>query len=155
MSKTVYGERIGKSGKILVGCSAVIFGETREKVLLTRRADNGKWCLPSGHMEAGESAMEACIREVKEETGLSVRVKRLVGIYTNPNRLLEYPDGNKFHLVALHFEAGVTGGELSLSDETTDYGYFTLPEIAEMDLMEIHRERIADTVAGQVPAFFR
>jgi ADP-ribose pyrophosphatase YjhB (NUDIX family) len=155
VSKTIYGERIGKQGKILVGCSAAIFDPAREKVLLTRRADNGKWCLPSGHMEAGESAVEACVREVKEETGLDVRIRRLVGIYTDPNRLLEYPDGNKFHLVALHFEAEVTGGELTLSDETTAYGYFTIPEIAEMDMLEIHRERIADAAAERVPAFMR
>ncbi|MBN2085142.1 MAG: NUDIX domain-containing protein [Anaerolineales bacterium] len=155
MSKTIFGDRIGATGKILVGCSAVVFNGTREKVLLTRRADNGQWCLPSGHMEPGESAVEACIREVKEETGLSVRVKRLVGIYTNPNRLLEYPDGNKFHLVALHFEAEVTGGELSISAETTDFGYFTLLEINAMDMLEIHRERIEDAVTGQIPAFMR
>jgi ADP-ribose pyrophosphatase YjhB (NUDIX family) len=155
VSKTIYGERIGKQGKILVGCSAAIFDPARQKVLLTRRADNGKWCLPSGHMEAGESAVEACVREVKEETGLDVRIRRLVGIYTDPNRLLEYPDGNKFHLVALHFEAEVTGGELTLSDETTAYGYFTIPEIAEMDMLEIHRERIADAAAERVPAFMR
>jgi ADP-ribose pyrophosphatase YjhB (NUDIX family) len=155
MSKTIYGERIGKQGKILVGCSAAIFDEKREKVLLTRRADNGKWCLPSGHMEPGESALEACVRETKEETGLDVRVTRLVGIYTDPNRLLEYPDGGQFHLVALHFEAEVTGGALALSDETTAYGYFALPEIDRMDMLEIHRERITDAAADQIPAFMR
>ena len=155
MSKTTYGERIGRLGRILVGCSAVIFDETGQKVLLTRRADNGKWCLPSGHMEAGESAVETCIREVKEETGLSVQVKRLVGVYTNPHRLLEYPDGNKFHLVALSFEAEVIGGELTTSDETTAFGYFTLAEIYELDMLQIHIERIEDAWKEQPEAFMR
>jgi ADP-ribose pyrophosphatase YjhB (NUDIX family) len=156
MSKTTFGERIGRLGKILVGCSAVIFDETRQKVLLTRRADNGQWCLPSGHMEAGESAMETCIREVKEETGLSVQVKRLVGVYTNPHRLLEYPDGNKFHLVALNFETEVIGGGLTTSDETTQFGYFSLPEIYGLgDMLQIHIERIEDTFKEQPQAFMR
>src|ERR1044071_760849 len=73
-------------------------------------------------MEAGEYAAEACIREVWEETGLSVRVKRLVGVYSNPNQLVVYPDGNKVHIVVMSFEVEVIGGELGLSNETTEAG---------------------------------
>ncbi|MCB0119780.1 MAG: NUDIX domain-containing protein, partial [Anaerolineales bacterium] len=51
MSQVLYGPRLGKEGKVRVGCSAVIFDETRQKVLLTKRADNGRWCLPGGGME--------------------------------------------------------------------------------------------------------
>jgi ADP-ribose pyrophosphatase YjhB (NUDIX family) len=155
MSSIAYGERIGRRGKILVGCSAVIFDEMRNKVLLTRRADNGKWCLPSGHMEPGESAEEACIREVREETGLAVRLTRLAGIYTDPDRLLEYPDGGKYHLVALNFEAEITGGELTAGDETTDFGYFSLREIAALDMMDIHVERIEDALKAEERAFMK
>ena len=93
MTKVVFGERIGREGKLRLGCSAVILDETRQKVLLTRRADNGQWCLPSGGMEPGESAAEACAREVREETGLHVRVVRLIGVYSDPNQLIIYPDG--------------------------------------------------------------
>ena len=155
MTKTLFGERIGKQGKILVGCSAVLFDEKREKVLLTRRGDNRKWCLPSGHMEPGESAEECCVREVREETGLAVKIKRLVGVYSNPNRLLTYADGNQFHLVAIHFEAEVTGGKLSLSDETTAYGYYARAEINTLDMLEVHIERIHDSFMDQMQAFCR
>ena len=155
MSTIVYGERIGRLGTLSVGCSAIIFDESRQKVLLTRREDNGKWCLPSGHMEVGESAMEACIREVKEETGLSVTITRFVGTYTNPDRLIEYPDGNRFHLVALHYEAKIIGGELTTSNETTDFGYYSLPEMKKLDMLEIHMERIEDSFTGQSQAFMR
>ena len=44
-------------------------------------------------MDAGESVAEACAREVGEETGLEVRIERLIGVYSNPHRLLEYADG--------------------------------------------------------------
>lgn len=87
-TQVLYGERFGKQGELRVGCSATIFDEKREKVLLTRRADNGRWCLPGGRMESGESAAEACEREVLEETGLTVRVTRLVGVYSNPDQLV-------------------------------------------------------------------
>src|SRR5512140_3349027 len=114
MIQILFGERIGRQGAIRLGCAAILFDETRQKVLLTRRADNGQWCLPSGGMEPGESAAEACAREVWEETGLHVRILRLTGVYSDPNQLIVYPDGTKIQVVALNFETEVTGGELGL-----------------------------------------
>jgi 8-oxo-dGTP pyrophosphatase MutT (NUDIX family) len=75
MTQILYGDRIGRKGNIRLGCSAVLFDANREKILLTRRADNGQWCLPSGGVEPGESVTEACFRETWEETGLKVRVE--------------------------------------------------------------------------------
>ena len=154
MTQIIYGDRIGKQGKIRLGCSAAIFDE-RGRVLLTKRLDNGQWCLPSGGLEPGESAAEACEREVLEETGLSVVVKRLVGVYSHPNQLVIYPDGNKVQIVALHFEAEIIGGELGLSDETSDFGYFTMKEIEGLEMLDRHTERIIDTLARQSEAFIR
>jgi 8-oxo-dGTP pyrophosphatase MutT (NUDIX family) len=155
MATIIHGERAGKLGKITVCCSAIIRDATNQRILLTRRIDNGRWCLPGGSMEPGESAAEACAREVWEETGLRVQVGKLIGVYTNPNILIEYPDGNRFHFVSMNFEAEVIDGELSTSDETADYGYFSLDQIESMELMEDHRERIADAFAEQVATFVR
>lgn len=154
MTQILYGERIARQGKLRLGCSAAIFDE-HGRILLTQRTDNGQWCLPGGGVEAGESVAEACEREVWEETGLSVRVKRLVGVYSHPDQLAVYPDGNKAHIVVLHFEAEVIGGELGLSDETTDFGYFTLEEVEKLDMLGRHKERILDTLANQKEAFVR
>jgi len=104
MTQVLYGPRLGREGEIRLGCSAAIFDE-RGHILLTRRTDNGQWCLPGGRVESGESVAEACEREVLEETGLSVRVKRLIGVYSNRDALMEYPDGNKVQIVVLNFEA--------------------------------------------------
>lgn len=155
MSQILYGERLGKNGKLTIGCSAVIFDETRQKVLLTRRVDNGLWCLPGGGMEAGESVEECCIREVFEETGLRVKVKRLIGIYSNPDQLVIYPDGNQAHFVAMNFEAEIVGGELGLSNETSQTGYFTLAEMQSMPVHDRHTDRVVDALAGQTAAFIR
>ena len=106
-------------------------------------------------MEPGESAEEACVREVEEEMGLHVQVTRLIGIYTSPNRIVAYADGNRYQMVAFSFEAQVLSGELRLSDETIEFGYFSPAEIESLDLMEDHRERIRDALAGQLEAFMR
>jgi ADP-ribose pyrophosphatase YjhB (NUDIX family) len=154
MTQVLYGPRLSKQGKIRLGCSASILDD-HGRILLTRRTDNGQWCLPGGRMESGESAAEACEREVLEETGLNVRVKRLVGVYSHPDQLVVYPDGKKAHIVALHFEAEVTGGEAGLSDETTDFGYFTLREIEGMELLGRHKERILDTLENHPEALIK
>lgn len=154
MTQIIYGDRIGKQGNIRLGCSAAIF-DGQKRILLTKRTDNGQWCLPSGALEPGESVAEACEREVIEETGLSVRVKRLVGVYSHTDQLVVYPDGNKVQIVALHFEAEVIGGELGLSDETSNFGYFTIEEINGLEMFGRHKERIIDTLATQSEAFIR
>lgn len=154
MTQVLYGPRLGKEGKIRLGCSAAIFDE-HGRILLTRRADNGQWCLPGGRMESGESAAEACEREVLEETGLRVRVKRLVGVYSHPDQLVIYPDGNKAHIVALHFEVEVVSGQPSLSDETTDFGYFTMDEVKGMEMLGRHKERVIDTLENHIEALIK
>ncbi len=154
MTQVLYGPRLGKEGKLRLGCSAAIFDE-HKRILLTRRADNGQWCLPGGALESGESAAEACEREVLEETGLRVRVTRLVGVYSHPDQLVIYPDGNKAFIVALHFEAEVIGGELGLSNETTDFGYFALDEMQDMEFLGRHKERILDTLGNYPQALIK
>ena len=155
MAKIITGDRVGQNGTIRVGCSAVIFHKNRDKILLTRREDNNQWCLPGGGMEPGESASEACVREVEEETGLQVTINRLIGVYTTPHELIVYQDGNKFQLVALCFEAEIVGGELRLSCETTEYGYFSYQEIQELDLLLNHTQRIKDAYSGEMTTFIR
>jgi ADP-ribose pyrophosphatase YjhB (NUDIX family) len=96
-------ERISKQGKLRLGCSAVLFDDTHRKILLTRRTDNGMWCLPGGMIDAGESVSEACEREVWEETGLRAHVIHLTGVYSDPNNMVVYRDGNQVHIVVLNF----------------------------------------------------
>lgn len=148
MSKVLYGPRLGKEGKLRVGCSAVIFDQNRQKVLLTQRTDNGRWCLPGGGMEAGESAAETCQREVWEETGLKVRAKKLLGVYSNPDQLVIYPDGNKAFFVVLNFEVEILGGELGLSDETTAFGWFSPAEMESLPMHGQHKSRVEDALLG-------
>lgn len=155
MTHILHGERIGKQGKLRLGCSAVLFDSKHSKVLLTRRTDNGMWCLPGGMIEAGELVAEGCEREVWEETGLRVRVTRLTGVYSDPHHVIVYPDGNQAHIVVLNFEVELLSGEPGLSNEATGVDWFPVREAIEMDLFDDHSAHVRDTLAGQDAAFIR
>lgn len=144
MTFVEFGDRIGKQGKIRLGCSGVLFDETRTQIFLTRRSDNGEWCLPGGGADAGESVSETVVREFLEETGIKVEVVALLGVYSSPHSLLVYPDGSKFQIVALNFEVKRISGDAVITEETTEFGFFSKEEIAALQLLPIHRDRIAD-----------
>ncbi|MBK8032803.1 MAG: NUDIX domain-containing protein [Chloroflexi bacterium] len=155
MARIINGDRIAKTAQIRTGCAALIWNNDKTEILLTRRTDNGLWCLPGGGVDPGETVEEACIREVWEETGLQVRVERLIGVYSSPNRVIQYADGNRFQIIGLMFAVEVTGGQLTLNHEVSEFGYFAPAEIAELALMEHHRERIVDALADQSVTFIR
>ena len=154
-AKIIHGERVGRLGRLTVGCSAGIFDPSKQMILLIRRADNGRWGVPGGYMEAGESVTEGCAREVLEETGLHVQVKRLIGVYTSPHILVEYPDGNRWQFVALYFAAEPIGGDIKAGDDATEAGYFSHAETENMDIGSFDRQLIADAFATQEAAFIR
>src|SRR5437762_7698892 len=109
--------------------SAVIF-DRRSRLLLQQRSDGGQWGLPGGSVEIGESVAEAVVREVREETGLSVRPRRIVGVYSDPAlQVVRYPDGNVWHYISTCFECSVQSGELTTCDETLALEYFPLRKL--------------------------
>jgi len=144
MVKINIGDRVGTQGKLAIGCSASVFDIEQEKMLLIRRTDNGLWAVPGGYMEPGESLTEACRREVLEETGLTIKVHRLIGIYTSPNLTLEYPDGNIWQIVVLHFEAIPVTGEFKLGDETAEIRYFSQSEANKIQMNSLDQKRMLD-----------
>lgn len=154
MTRVIRGDRVGKQGRLAVGCSAVVL-DSMGNILLVRRADNGRWAVPGGYMEPGESVTEACAREVWEETGIRVRVGRLIGVYNSPHIMVEYPDGNRFQLVMLCFAAEPVEGDLCTSEETTEVGYFSRADVEDMDMSGFNRQRIDDAFAAQDIAFVR
>ena len=82
-----------------------------------------------------------------EETGLEIRTQRLIGVYSNRDQLVIYPDGNKVQIVVLSFEAEVTGGKLGLSDETTAAAYYSPSDMELMAMHGRHLEHVHDALA--------
>ncbi len=99
-------------------------------------------------MEPGESVVEAARREVEEETGVVVRVGRLIGVYSSPEtQVVAYSNGDRVQAVNLCFEAYAEGtGTLSTPEETLATGYFA-PDALPTPLVPIHVFRIEDALA--------
>jgi 8-oxo-dGTP pyrophosphatase MutT (NUDIX family) len=152
MAEFIVGERVGREASLSVAVNAVVFNPAGE-VLLTRRADNGLWCLPGGVMEPGESVVEAIEREVAEETGLRAEITRLVGVYSDPNLVVAYRDGGRYQPVVLCLQCEIMGGRMTLSTETTDIGFF--PDGALPPLVPPHVQRLQDAWANQMEPFIR
>ena len=134
--------------------SAVIF-DRRGRLLLQQRSDGGQWGLPGGSVEIGESVHDAVIREVREETGLTVTVRRLIGVYSEPAlQVVRYPDGNVWHYVNVCFECVARGGELTLCDETLALKYVS-PARLPATVLSNHRIRIRDACTRRAAAFIR
>ena len=106
-------------------------------------------------MEAGESAEEACVREVLEETGLHIIVTKLFGVYSNPHFVVEYDDGNCIQPVGLCFEGNPIGGELVTTKETISFGYYTQVQIESIDVVEDDLVVINDAFTKSEAAFIR
>jgi 8-oxo-dGTP pyrophosphatase MutT (NUDIX family) len=141
--------------KLLPSACAVIF-DAEGKLLLQRRADNGYWGLPAGRMDPGESIEHTAIRETREETGFIVKTKRLIGVYSDPSNycISSYPDGTLVQYVNLVFECEIIGGEMAISHESTDIGFFDLNALPEPILLS-HKLRIDDALAGNPGVFVR
>ena len=137
------------------GATAIIFNESGE-VLLQKRSDNGWWSLPGGGMDIGESIEQCVIREVFEETGLQVTVTRLVGISSDPEQhsVMSYPDGAVVQYVGAYFECETRSGELRISEESTDIGYFAVGGLPDNTLIS-SRQRIEDAAANRAEPFIR
>jgi 8-oxo-dGTP pyrophosphatase MutT (NUDIX family) len=134
--------------------SAVIF-DRRGRLLLQQRSDGGQWGLPGGSVEIGESVADAVVREVHEETGLTVRPRRIIGVYSDPTlQVVRYPDGNVWHYVNVCFECRVLGGELTTCDETLALAYVPLGRLPRT-LLPNHRIRIRDARARRAAAVIR
>lgn len=117
----------------LVGVGAVIIEDDR--ALLIRRGTPpllGEWSLPGGVLECGESLREAAIREAREETGLTVEVGAMLGVY---ERVIRADDGRvRYHYVLIDFLCRPVSGEIKAGSDAAEVGWFRREELPALKL---------------------
>ncbi|MGR4850425.1 NUDIX hydrolase [Streptomyces sp. LARHCF252] len=119
---------------LVVAASAVVTDD-QGRILLQRRRDNDLWALPGGGMDMNDSLPGCAVREVKEETGYDVEITGLVGTYTDPRHVIAYSDGEVRRQFNICFTARIVGGELTVSDESTQVRFV---DPSDLDALSMH-----------------
>jgi 8-oxo-dGTP diphosphatase len=125
-------------------CAFAAVRDITGRLLLVRRCDTGDWELPGGHVDPGESASDTAVRETVEESGVTVEITGLAGIYTDPGHVIADPrTGLVRQPFAVCFHArplsGSPGGDQA---ETSDARWFTSGDIPALPIRPAMRMRI-------------
>ncbi|WP_416867022.1 MAG: NUDIX hydrolase N-terminal domain-containing protein [Imperialibacter sp.] len=97
------------------------------QVLLIKEKADGRWALPGGWADVGYTPSAVAVKEVREETGLDVKIERLLAVFDNS--LHQHPP-SPFYVYKLFFLGTVTGGSFDLKGhESLEVGFFSLQEL--------------------------
>ena len=143
---------VGTAPLWLSGASAVVRGNDG-RILLTRRADNGRWAVVSGILEPGEEPAVAAVREVAEETGVVADVVRLTSVdVTAP---ITYPNGDVAQYLDVCFLLRATGGSARVADdENVEVAWFE-PDALPAELTDTSALRVDKALRDVPEAWFR
>lgn len=137
-----YNDPMAPPANHLVPAASAVVVNTSGAILLHRRSDNDLWALPGGTMEPGESILDTVVREVREETGLEVRPRSVVGIYTDPQHVISFDDGEVRQQFSVCFSCDAIGGTLKISDESTDLQFIAVDVVGDLAMHPSIRLRI-------------
>ena len=123
----------------IVGVGAVIV--CNGKILLEKRKSEpgrGKWTIPGGLVELGESAEQTVIREVKEETNLKVEEPKLIDVVNSIT--LDENDKIKYHFVIVDYFVKLEGGKLKAADDAAKLRWVPFDKVENYDLTKSFRD---------------
>ena len=137
-------KKIGHMRILLPGCNAIIRNNAGQILLQQRTYPRGKWGLPGGLMELGESTEDTIRREVKEETGLDLGKLTLFGVYSGEGYRCKAENGDLFDVVIIVYITNDFEGEAAvMDDESISFEWFDLESLPE-NIAGSHRRIIND-----------
>jgi 8-oxo-dGTP pyrophosphatase MutT (NUDIX family) len=123
-----------KANSIVVAVTVFVVDD-HDRVLLICRTDNGLWAIPGGAQDFGEYIAETAVRETLEESGITIEVTGIVGLYTNPHHVMAYTDGEVRQQFSICFRARYLSGEPTPSNESSEVRWVARDEL---DALPIH-----------------
>lgn len=143
--------KIGNDCIMMPAVSAIVVN-ARGEVLLHQSRDDGRWYVIGGAPEPGEPPARAAVRETLEETGVLVRVERLVGVFNDP--LIRYPNGDQVLYTAVTFLCRPIRGEPKVADDESLQVRYFAPDALPDSLLGSHRHKIERALAQEAGAYF-
>ncbi len=132
---------IGQAPFVAAAAIAAVFDDAG-RLLLVRRADDGTWSLPGGMIELGERIDQTVINEVKEETALDIEPVRLIGVHSNDDYVIHFPNGDVIKVASCLFRCRLLGGTPTPDlDEILEARFFTVEDIPELGRR--YKQRVA------------
>lgn len=130
-----------KANSVVPSVTAVVRDDAG-RLLVIHKTDNDLWALPGGGHDIGERIAETVVREVEEETGVRVVVDGIVGLYTDPEHVLAYDDGEVRQQFSICFRAHPVGGVLRTSSESKEVRWIAPADLDDLDIHPSMRLRI-------------
>ena len=128
--------RVGTRLLLMPSVTGLVF-DSQDRVLLVRHSNGNVWVAPGGAIDPDEAPQDAVVRELWEETGLSVEPVRLCGVFGGPEFLVRYENGDQVGYVMAVYECRVTGGTLRADgDETLEARYVGAAALASLKLAD-------------------
>lgn len=129
------------ANSVVPSVTAVVTNDVGQ-LLLIHKTDNNLWALPGGGHDIGEFVAGTVVREVSEETGIDVEVISIVGVYTDPQHVMAYDDGEVRQQFSICFKARPIGGSLRSSSESKEVRWVNPADLEDLDIHPSMRLRI-------------
>ncbi|CAN5790787.1 NUDIX domain-containing protein [soil metagenome] len=141
---------------LLMASVTIIVYDDEKRILLIRHVEGDVWVAPGGGVEPPESLADAAVREMWEETGLLVNLVRVLGIYSGPEFLVTYNNGDQVTYQMTVFEAEVVGGRLrATGEESKAVAYLSRMEMAALPMPVWMHTIIPDLFAQRIQTNFQ
>ena len=135
---------IGHKCIILNGSAVILRNKTGLILMQQRKYPYGKWGLPGGLMELGESTVETAIREVFEETSITISDLKLLGVYSGKDYLCSAANGDEWYVVTTVYITNDFEGEVMVNDSESIKFEWIDPHNIPDDTAKTHRTIISD-----------
>jgi ADP-ribose pyrophosphatase YjhB (NUDIX family) len=141
------------ANSIAIAVSAFI-QDGQDRILMIRRTDNDYYAIPGGQLELGETLTQAAVREVREETGIECEVTGLIGIFSNPNHVIAYDDGEVRQEFSICFRGKPLGGEMRTSNESKEVHWVDVDSLPSLSIHPSIRIRLEHALQNSQTPFY-
>ena len=141
------------ANRIVVAVTAFVLDEA-DQLLMIRRTDNDLYAIPGGAQEIGETISAAAVRETKEETGIDIEVTGLIGIYSDPEHVIEYDNGEVRQEFSICLRARPVGGEPHIGIESKEVLWVDQPILPELTIHPAIRLRIQHGLDNRAEPYY-